>query len=162
MNAAALWLRDFPTHGLLSFKTDRSLPPFNAEESWPRKKKKKEGGTYSDKRQMSSLELCCAPPCFICVHGPTAKLGVSSPPRYARERASCAFTPGSPQHPTLFHPTHLTSPQEQHYTCRGRQTGSLKARDKLKQTQQRKCTLMFGYVSYIFVHIMSTSTEIHI
>lgn len=41
MNAAALWLRDFPTHGLLSFKTDRSLPPFNAEESWPRKKKRR-------------------------------------------------------------------------------------------------------------------------
>lgn len=39
MNAPTLWLRDFPTHGVPSVKTDRSLAPLNKRGTRPRKKK---------------------------------------------------------------------------------------------------------------------------
>ena len=54
MNAATLWLWDFPTHGVPSVKTDRSLAPFNNRETRPRKKN-------AQKRQMSSLKPCATP-----------------------------------------------------------------------------------------------------
>lgn len=111
MNAAALWLRDFPTHGLLSLRLTGHCLHSTAESPGLEKKEARK----SDKRQMSSRELRCS--ALLDLRGwATVKLGVSSPPGYEDERATTMLIPreAAMRAPNSSHPRiHSTSPERE-------------------------------------------------
>ena len=115
MNAPALWLPDFPTHGVPSVKTDRSLVPFSERGTRPRKKKKKKK-KKKEKKKLTS-DRCPAwkhalhppgpPPARIHTRTHAHNSVVSSSPRAEQE---CAVTVLDSGEPLAY------CPREQHYT----------------------------------------------
>ena len=88
MNAPALCLQDFPTHGVRSVKTDRSLAPFN-ERGEKKKRKKKKSPQATDVQPETTH---CSP----STHPPHNRETAASSSPSDETRVCNYFTPGSP------------------------------------------------------------------